>query len=199
MQITIGPEKAKDLLIYDWYNKNSFIDHITDESFNLDSFYRCSFREFSDFANQPFNIEYINEEIIFKREGGVYLDKKYDSTLIKKYFIKGSTIEYIVNLTTKYENPLKYLLEFNFHFANLEDRFRQPIYHGKNNEFSIFDKFTNKTIIIESVKYCDIFSYPINTISQSEKGVDITNQGLTIGFLTDFQKELYIKFKLSVL
>jgi len=199
IQTTIDPEKSKDLLIYDWYNKNSFIDHVTDESFNLDSFYRCNFREFSDFANQSFNIEYINEEIIFKREGGIYLDKKYDSTLIKKYFIKGTVLEYIVNLTTKYEKPLKYLLEFNFHFANLEERLRQPIYHGKSNKFSIFDEFTNKTIVLESVKDCDIFSYPINTISQSEKGVDITNQGLTIGFLTDFQKDLYIKFKLSVL
>lgn len=199
MGTTVDQEEVKKVLVYDWHNKNSFIDHITDENFNLESFYRSSYKEYSDFANQPFDLEYVGEEILFKRKGGIYTDKKYDSTLIKRYVVKGNTIEYIVNLTTQYEHTLKYLVEFNFHFANLKDQFKQPFYHGKDNKFFMFDDFTNKTVLIEAVKECDIFSYPVNTVSQSEKGVDITNQGLSIGFLTDFQKELYFKIKLTIL
>ncbi|MBL0721465.1 MAG: DUF1926 domain-containing protein [Sulfurovum sp.] len=46
-------DEMKDALVYDWYIKNSFIDHISDNSFNTDNFKDCSFREFGDFANQP--------------------------------------------------------------------------------------------------------------------------------------------------
>lgn len=191
-------EDVKNLLIYDWYNKNSFIDHITDDSFNLESFYRCNFRELSDFTNQPFNLHNYKNQIMFKREGGIYLDKKFNSTLTKTYKIDENTVECLIRFETEYKESLKYVLEFNFHFANLPDFYRKPIYHGKQKIFSIFDEFTGKTIKIETFKDMHIFSYPIDTVSQSEKGVDITNQGLTVGFLTDFKESLEIKVLLKI-
>ncbi len=191
-------EEIKNILIYDWYNKNSFIDHITDYSFNLESFYRCSFRELSDFTNQPFEFYNYKNQIMFKREGGIYLDKKFNSTLVKTYKINENTIECLIKLETEYKEPLKYVLEFNFHFANLPDFYKSPQYHGKEKIFRIFDNFTGKTIKIETSHDMEIFSYPIETLSQSEKGVDITNQGLTIGFSIDFKENLEIKVLLEV-
>lgn len=197
-QLEIDPQHIKDLLIYDWYTKNSFIDHITDDSFNLETFYRCSFREYSDFTNQPFNLEYAKDEIVFKRKGGVYKDKKYNTILIKTYKVEESKITALLQLQTDYKDILKYVCEFNFHFANLPHHLTQPIYHGKSITFKLKDDYTQKTIIFNFNKELDIFTYPINTVSQSEKSVDITNQGLSIGFLTDFQEELNLKITLEI-
>jgi alpha-amylase/alpha-mannosidase (GH57 family) len=199
MDLQIETDKIKDLLIYDWYTKNSFIDHITDESFNLETFYRCTFKEYSDFANQPFNLEYVGEEIVFKRKGGVYKDKKYETTLTKTYKVEKNYVESVIKIETDYKEKLKYVCEINLHFANLPSGLNKPIYHGKSDTFKIYDPYTQKTITFKTNKETDIFTYPINTVSQSEKSVDITNQGLTIGFTSDFEKEELLKIKLTIL
>ncbi|WP_297890382.1 alpha-amylase/4-alpha-glucanotransferase domain-containing protein [Sulfurihydrogenibium sp.] len=198
MDLKIDTNHIKDLLIYDWYTKNSFIDHITDDSFNLDNFYRCTFKEYSDFANQPFNLEYVGDQIVFKRRGGIYTDKKYNATLTKTYKVEQNKVEAVINIQTDYKEKLIYLCEFNFHFATLPQHLNKPIYHGKSNNFKIFDLYTQKTITIKTSKEMDIYSYPINTVSQSEKSLDITNQGLTVGFTTDFKEEELIKLILEV-
>lgn len=63
-------DTLRDAIIYDWYLKNSFIDHISDEHFNADNFRHCNFREFGDFANQPFEVKYDQTNIRFSRKGG---------------------------------------------------------------------------------------------------------------------------------
>ena len=72
-------QSMRDALIYDWYIKNSFIDHITDHSFNIGSFKYCNFPELGDFVNQPFEASFTQEKINFRRDGGLYLEEKYDS------------------------------------------------------------------------------------------------------------------------
>lgn len=197
-QQQIDPETVKNLLIYDWYTKNSFIDHITDDSFNLDNFYTCTFREYSDFANQPFNLEYVGEEIVFKRKGGIYKDTKYDTTITKTYKVDKNQIEAVIKIETDYKQELKYVCEFNFHFAHLPEHLKHPTYHGKADTFKIYDPYTQKTITFKLNKQADIFTYPINTVSQSEKDIDITNQGLTIGFAINFKEEEVVKITITI-
>jgi len=45
-------ETIKRELFYDWYTKNSLVDHISDESLDLQSFRACSFKEYGDFASR---------------------------------------------------------------------------------------------------------------------------------------------------
>ena len=45
-------DEMKSLLVYDWYNKNSFIDHVV-EKFSKEELASCSFKELSDFTNSP--------------------------------------------------------------------------------------------------------------------------------------------------
>ncbi len=61
-----------DCLIYDWYQRNSFIDHLFDPAAILEDFQRCDFKEWGDFANQPFEVQIKGHSVTCSRSGGVY-------------------------------------------------------------------------------------------------------------------------------
>ena len=196
--------KDKEKLIFDWYEKNSFIDHIV-EDINHKSFYRCEFKELGDFANMPFNIEKVSQDFVsLSRNGGIYKDNKFYKTVIKKDFhILNNSIKFLINLKTEFEDYLKYLLEFNFHFANLEN----VKLNGKNlveikelegNIFNLQDSYTGKNITIQFEKNTKLLTYTVETVNQSEKGLDTIIQGQTFGFIFDLNKELKIKGDISI-
>ncbi|GAB6072618.1 DUF1926 domain-containing protein [Venenivibrio stagnispumantis] len=184
-------EKLKDLLIYDWYDKNSFIDHIVDNSINLNSFYRCSFKEYSDFTKETFEIkDFSNNKFALYRKGNIYIgDSILPAYIEKNIVVEDSSIKADINFDIKAD--LLYLVEFNFHFANLQDitiQGREDIFFEDfSKEFKIYDSYTKKEIIFSFDKDMKIFVYPINTITQSEKGIDTINQGLSIGFICNIQ------------
>ncbi len=194
-ELKVPVEKIKDKLIYDWYNKNSFIDHITDTDISLEEFYRCSFREFGDFANQPFNIEKADTDtVILSRKGGIYKDHRYETFLKKVYKFKGNSIEYAVGIETDDKQKNVYLLEINLHFADINRTAVdcKPLNKSslKKDRLSILDPFTEKHLDILLDREVDIFMYPVETVSQSEKGVDITLQGYSFGFCIPFEEKL---------
>ena len=194
----------REKLIFDWYEKNSFVDHIV-EDINHKEFYRCEFRELGDFTNMPFEIKDVSENLLsLYREGGIYKDNSFYRTVLQKDFhINENSIEFLINIKTEYENELKYILEFNFHFANIED----VQINGKNlreiNElqdkiFNIYDKYTEKNITIQFEKDTKLLTYTVETVNQSEKGLDTIVQGQTFGFIFVLNREAEIKGKVSI-
>jgi hypothetical protein len=195
-------EEVRKKLIFDWYTKNSFIDHFTDY-IDLDSFYRCSFKETGDFANSSFDIKNVSyNSLTFERKGGIYLDKKYETSLKKIYKIEKNSIDFEISINTEYEENLIYLLEFNFHFANLEDvllngeKLKNLEIEGKN--FEIFDPYTNKKITFSFEENIKLLTYKIETLNQSEKGLEEIVQGQSFGFIFNFKKEKNIKGILKI-
>lgn len=191
-------------LDYDWYLKKSAIDHIVSNDITLEEFAKNSFREFGDFANQPFEvIKSSKKKLSLKREGGIYDIPKLETTLEKNFCFKKNKIELelsIVNASKQY----KYLHEWNLHFASLEDLTFNGVSLDPKEQYSMIeiasdtliikDKYLNKTFTLSSLNSSKIFVSTLNSISQSEKGVDITNQGISIGFLYDLDQ----KFSTSI-
>lgn len=194
-------EEVKELLVFDWYSKNSFIDHITDEKFNADGFARCTFFEYGDFVNQPFEIMgYGEDSATFERNGGIYIDEiKYTSTLSKRYHFSEKGIEFEMILDSAYGGELTYLLEMNLHFAQLN----KVVLNGRTLEedkplniegdsLTLEDPYTAKMITIMVVGAREIVLARTDTLSQSETGFDLTNQGLSIAFVVPYQKHMSI-------
>ncbi len=189
---------------YDWYLKRSMIDHISDSSLDIDNFKSCTFHEYGDFANQIFDVTNCNEdEIVLKREGGIYKDGVYNTSLEKKIDLKDRSIGVKINLKTDYIGELKYIHEWNLHFPNINSI--------KINNQKLDTKLTFKTdtIIIEDTildkkfkfnftEEVGIFAVRIDTLSQSESGVDITSQGISFGFIKNFEKLEYLEYKFSI-
>ncbi|MBD3840949.1 MAG: DUF1926 domain-containing protein, partial [Campylobacterales bacterium] len=96
-------QDLKNEIIYDWHLKNSFIDHISDQNFNCDNFKYANFKEFGDFANQPFSSTIDGQKICFSRDGGVYLDQKYPTVLQKDYVLNQNGFDFAIDMQTTCE------------------------------------------------------------------------------------------------
>jgi hypothetical protein len=186
-------------LKHDWHTKNSFIDHITDDKITLESFTRSTFTEYGDFANQPFEIVKSEDGTIhFQREGGIFVkEKQHRAVLDKSFQIEDEKIKFSISLESDIEG-YKYLQEHNLHFANLKDItinsevFDEDIEFKDCDKKEIYDKYTGKTVTYSLSINADIFVSRLDTLSQSEAGFDLTNQGLSIGFLFDMHTKTTI-------
>ena len=191
-------DDVREALSFDWYVKNSFVDHISNDSFTLENFKKCSFWEYGDFANQPFEMNLLKDEAVFKRDGGIYFDKKYNTTLVKKYKFLKNCIKFNISLKTSSEKRYKYALEFNLHFADLKNvfSFEKSVLNDIEKkdicEFFLADRYTQKMIKISMDKKFELLMTPLKTVSKSEKGYDLMIQGVSFSLLFDFEKEFVI-------
>ena len=197
-------DTIKEALFFDWYIKNSFIDHISNDSFNIKSFKECSFKEFGDFANMPFDLELDKKRVIFKRNGGIYDDKEYNTTITKEYKCHKNRVDFNIQIDTKAQKEYLYILEFNLHFASLKNALLQE-YNLENemiipniDEFKIYDKYTNKKIKISLNRRFTLISVPLQSVSKKESGYELVNQGVSFALIFDLNKSLKIEGKLKV-
>ena len=186
-------------LITDWYFKKSAIDHIVPNDTTAIDFYNNSFHELSDFTNQPYKLKKSKAKTLtLTRAGGIFTDKKFETSLEKKYQFVKNTISVDISIDTEFETPLQYIQEWNLHFASLEnltfnsmiitEEIKSEPYTLTTQCLEIYDNYLEKTLIFSFEKEIDIIIFPLNSVSQSEQGVDLTNQGLTLGFVYPFIK-----------
>ncbi len=199
-------QKILEKLKFDWYEKNSFIDHFTDDSISADLFDKCKFNEYGDFANNPFNIVSVDEnQIVLKREGGIFeQNQRFDTSLTKRFVLQESGISFEIQIDSDFDREIIYLLEMNLHFANIEN----VLVNGKKirtvkelepqKQFKIYDDYLDKDIVLKFDKPAKLLTYTIETVSQSESGLDLTVQGQSFGFLFPFNKNLKIKGSLEI-
>ncbi len=196
---------SEDIEFYkDWYLKKSAIDHICDNSLNLQKFKTCSFKEYADFANQEFEVlKQNNNSLSLKRIGGVYKEEKFETTLQKEFDFSKNKISSNIKINTKYNESLKYLLEWNLHFQDYDivtingHNVNEDL-KLENSQLTIIDQSLNRTIFFQFDQCVDIYMYPVKSVSQSEIGVDYTIQGLCFGFSLEFKSMLDLKYSVSI-
>ncbi|MEA3315606.1 MAG: alpha-amylase/4-alpha-glucanotransferase domain-containing protein [Campylobacterota bacterium] len=205
--LTVSQDISLD---YDWYLKKSAIDHIVPLDMSLEEFAKNSFKELADFVNQPFEVEKSSkEQLKLKREGGIYLDKKYDTILNKSYKFKKNRLSLISSISSNYKKNLNYIQEWNLHFANIKNVTFNGAYLETDklysnlevlaNTLTINDSYLKRTLKFNTKNIKKIYISSLNTISQSEQGVDITNQGVTIGFIYNLKESSSYDISLEVL
>ncbi len=202
MNYTVSDE-MKSKLSYDWYNKNCFIDHFTD-NFNIESFKTCTFAEYGDFANQPSVLTENKGKIKFLRQGGLYKDGNKTNTYIEKDFsVTNKGVSFEIKIVSDNNFNCKYVLENNLHFAD----FKTVKINGNNlsevgslygKKFTLKDPFTEKEIIFSFNNDVTFAWYVIYTVSQSEAGVDLTSQGVTFLAEYDYNSNLTVKGSLTI-
>jgi alpha-amylase/alpha-mannosidase (GH57 family) len=179
---------------YDWYFKKSAIDHIVPLDIDSEQFAKNSFIEYGDFANQPFEVlKATKKKLSLQRDGGIYDKEKFDTSLNKIYHFKKDKITIDLFIDTNSGNCFNYLHEWNLHFASLQSVTINGVKLNTDEQYSSLEIMSDKLVIQDS--YLEksfsftldgvekIFISTLNSISQSEKGVDVTNQGLSIGFI----------------
>ncbi len=206
--ITIeGAEALKENLFYDWYQKNSFIEHISDDSFDLRSFFGCSFREYGDFANQPFVLkEEDKKSVLFERDGGIYLNGvKHNAKVCKKFAIGNEALKFEISIQDESESSFLFAEEFNLHFCDYEELLingekfaNQKLQLQNIDTLSIVDSVAKKEILFELESTYSVFVVPTTTVSQNERGAELCTQGISIAFFSSFTKEFSFCGKLRI-
>lgn len=197
-------DSFRDALIYDWYLKNSFIDHISDEHFNEQNFRHCNFHELGDFANQPYESSQVKNSVTFKRDGGIYKEQKSPTTIEKKFTFDADKIDYSLHLKTQAEGQYSYIMEHNFHFSDYEqlcingETLQESLTIEATNTLEILDLYLKRKITIETDKPFKICYFKLQTLSQSEQGFDLSIQGVSIALVFDFESALELSGTLEI-
>ncbi len=201
-----GAELLKENLFYDWYQKNSFVEHITDLSFDEHSLFSCSFREYGDFVNQPFVLTNDSKNgVTFERDGGIYDGSKIETKISKKIDITEEGIAFEVSV--KPENPVSLVFaeEFNLHFSDYGEVYINeltldvPTLAIKGvDKLRIRDNFLKQDILFELDGIFDAAICKIATVSQNEKGAELCTQGLSIVFYAPLKKEILFSGRLNI-
>jgi len=197
---------SEDINLYiDWYLKKSAIDHITDNSLTIENFESCQFKEYGDFANQPFEVlDEKNDFLKLSRQGGIYKESKYNTTIEKSYQFNDNQIDMHVDVKTVDSSVLKYLLEWNFHFQdyealNINGHDLEDSLFFENSRLTIMDLSLNKTIEFQFDQCVEIYVYRVRSVSQSEEGIDYTTQGVAFGFAAEFTGVLNLKYSVTII
>ena len=195
-------DNLKAELIYDWHPKHSFIDHFSPNPFERDRFKKASFHEVGDFANQPFEL---NEKAhTFTRNGGIYLNQSYATSLKKHYRFEENSLALELTCKSTYEGRLYYGAEFNFHLAHPHLATLNGQNIGDGLSFSdtdtlvIVDTFTQKQLTLRFDRKGDFHAYTLKTVSQSESGFDTVSQQISLLFSCAFHSELNLNIDLGV-
>lgn len=189
-------DALRDAIIYDWYLKNSFVDHISDRSFNVENFRYCNFREYGDFANQPYTSSKTKNSISFTREGGIYTDERANASLEKNFTFTSSAIEFSLHLKSDAKGDFTYVMEHNFHFADYEKiringvNLAQIGTIEETQTIEIEDLYLEKKIIIRTDTPFKVHYFQLQTLSQSEQGFDLSVQGLSLALVFAFDTVL---------
>ena len=197
-------DTLRDAIIYDWYLKNSFVDHISDDGFNGESFRHCNFHEYGDFANQPYESSLSKNTIIFSRQGGIYRDEKAQTTLSKQFTFGSDAINFVLELESVANGSFRYVMEHNFHFCDYEEILINNVPLGMNGSvesidtLEIIDKVLKKKITLRLNNAFNVYYFQLQTLSQSEQGFDLSVQGLSIACVFDFETSLKLEGTLEI-
>ena len=200
---SVTPELL-NALHYDWYLRRSLLDHFFGDGTTLESFARCEYPEQGGFVNQPYEIAALTERegsvIASLRRRGVFHspgERRY-LDILKTYTLNGSGIvgiDYCISSQADEALELWMGIEFNMTLlsGNQAERYIS-IPSQKQSARKAGSRGTAEGIsFVELVDTPDRFAvriswsepagfwhFPIETVSQSEKGFDLTYQGTVL-------------------
>jgi len=90
LNISVSALKSelKKGIVYDWYDRFSFITHFFHRSTQLSDFAACAYGEQGDFVNQPFSYDLDSSagRVIFERSGHIWQGSEFLKVLVVKSF-----------------------------------------------------------------------------------------------------------------
>ncbi len=199
----IFDSKEKDLdryLHFDRYRRTSFLDHFIGGRADFESFRRCEYQEEGDFIGEPYEIETKkmgkDQELLFLRAGRLRKNGGGDSVEIAKRFsISGreKVVKASYQITYKGEKrKTNFGVEFNINFlaGDAPDRYYDIPGHTLEDrklasageldgvtEVHLIDEWNKMKAVLKADKSCNLWRFPIETVSLSESGFEKIFQG----------------------
>ncbi|MFC1570642.1 alpha-amylase/4-alpha-glucanotransferase domain-containing protein [Candidatus Omnitrophota bacterium] len=186
-------------LSYDWYGRYSLIDHFISDDTTLADFSKSSYDELGDFVNGTYEYEVKKTskgfDLLMKREGEadgakVLLEKKIS------FPSKGTNFAVKYTLTNLEDEKKEFIFgpEFNIIMPEADsDKYKVitssdkdtrqlgHLFESKDAEsIEIRDTGDKASLLLDLGEKCDIWHFPVKTVSQSEKAYELNYQGSSI-------------------
>jgi len=184
-----------DSLFYDLFPRYCCLDHFLNKQTNLEQFIRCEYEELGDFIQGQYNLELKNKSkpqhqkfrrgskgkigFMLTRWGKVsacpvMLTKRFNlhnSDLVLGYIIKNESSSYLKNL---------FGIEFNL--SVYDNLLSSSCSEVKTSRLEINDVWKEISLEFAVSDPARIFHFPVETVSDSETGIEKTYQELCLLF-----------------
>jgi alpha-amylase len=221
----IFDSKESDLdryLQFDTYRKVAFLDHFIAEPMDFKSFQRGQYQEEGDFINKLYKVDLGREgrrkEVLFFRSGSLLRDGKRYPIKVEKRFIPSlnrSDLKTAYRIT--YEGDEKkrtnFGIEFNINLlaGNAPDRYYLISGHELEDrrlasvgecfdvsEVRLVDEWIRMEVVLAVNKSCNLWRYPVETVSLSESGFERIFQGSCLFFYWPLELEPGKQFEINI-
>jgi alpha-amylase len=200
-EIFDSKEKGLDqYLLFDGYRKVSFLDHFMAEPMDFESFRRCQYQEEGDFIDEPYETEVRRkgrrQEVLFSRSGGLCKGGGKDPVKIEKSFsilTRQTLVRAAYQMTYSGERrKTNFGIELNinllagdapdryYHIPGRELEDRRLASMGTLEEITevqLLDEWNKMKVVLKMDKKCNLWRFPIETVSLSESGFEKIFQG----------------------
>ena len=188
-------------IVHDWHLKRTFLDHLIAPDVTLARFARADSGEYGDFVNQPYKpVETTchptgGARIRLERQGGIHREGVYSSVTIRKTYHlkkKSGRVEYEIEPARDFPGPVKTVfgIELNFTLPDAVSPGQKllvnhalPAALTDTKEFldveslALVDGPRKMKLFFTATKKFNLWTFPIETVSQSESGLERTYQG----------------------
>ena len=190
-------EHLGEHLFYDLNRRFSFIDHFFKETLTPEEFARSSYTEIGNFVGTPYQAALRSgasaKELCFERKGTLTLrEKRIPVTIQKIVSPKGPAsfkVHYAITNTGVKELTCAFGIEFNFSIG--ETNAMKGLHEKSIKQWIFNDSWRGIRVGLYSKEAIDLITASVETISESESGLERTYQEL--GVL--LQKNIFLKPK----
>jgi 4-alpha-glucanotransferase len=214
-------EGLDQYLHFDGYRRASFVDHFIAEPMDFGSFRRCQYREEGDFIKEPYEMEARrkgkHQEVFFSRSGRLLKNGEKDPIKIEKSFSiptyqKAVKASYRITYKGK-RRKTNFGIELNINLlaGDAPDRYytipgrrledRKLASMGALNDITevhLVDEWNKMKVVLKTDKSCNLWRFPIETVSLSESGFERIFQGSCLLFYWSLDLEPEKRFEVGI-
>ncbi|MCX6561733.1 MAG: DUF1926 domain-containing protein [Candidatus Aminicenantes bacterium] len=166
------PPGAERMFRYDWHPRWCGLDHFLHPDTTTDGFQSGAYAEQGDFINRPYTWSIVQDRLFLSRKGVVWSgERQVPISVQKEIRPEDSGFHFLCTIT------------------NLDDRDADLLFGSEWNFYQIPEEFAfdegGASLAGGRLRFSfeparDMWCFPLQTLSQSEKGYDIIHQGFCL-------------------
>ena len=188
-------------LQFDRYRRTSFLDHFIPSPVDFEGFRKCLYQEEGDFLQGLYDVEVKKDkrggEVFFSRSGNLFANGQNHRVKVEKRFLlpsERSVLKAVYRVTHLGEERKRtnFGIEFNINLlaGDAPDRYYDIPGHRSEDrklasvvecvdvsEIHLVDEWVGMEVVLKMDKPCNLWRFPIETVSLSESGFERIFQG----------------------
>ncbi len=194
-------ESLDQYLCVGGYRRASFLDHFMPDPMDFGSFRKCQYQEEGDFIKNVYEVgirgKGLHQEVLFSHRGELYQNGEGCLVTLEKLFTpseNGSVVKAVYRINDEADTAIhtNFGIEFNINLLagdapdryydipghRLEDRKLASIGALKDvSEIQLVDEWVGMKVVLKTDRKCNLWRFPIETVSLSESGFERIFQG----------------------